>query len=104
MTSDGTVGKALDVLDQIAAYGRPVRFSEMLAASPKGTVPVLVISPLKVIEQSLAIMLWALGESDPDDLLHQSDPGALPKMLALISQFDDEFKTCRKIQMRQTLP
>ena len=34
MTSDGTVGKALDVLDQVAAYGRPVRFSEMLAASP----------------------------------------------------------------------
>src|SRR5690606_5078582 len=32
--SDGTVGKALDVLDQVAAYGRPVRFAELLAASP----------------------------------------------------------------------
>lgn len=32
--SDGTVGKALDVLDQIAAFGRPVRFTELLEASP----------------------------------------------------------------------
>ncbi|WP_108484494.1 IclR family transcriptional regulator [Oceaniglobus ichthyenteri] len=31
---DGTVGKALDVLDQVAGYGRPVRFSEVLADSP----------------------------------------------------------------------
>jgi len=31
---DGTVGKALDVLDQVAEYGRPVRFSELLERSP----------------------------------------------------------------------
>ena len=31
---DGTVGKALEVLDQIASFGRPVRFSELLDASP----------------------------------------------------------------------
>jgi DNA-binding IclR family transcriptional regulator len=31
---DGTVGKALDVLDQVAAFGRPVRFTELLDASP----------------------------------------------------------------------
>ncbi|MEM9049849.1 MAG: IclR family transcriptional regulator [Pseudomonadota bacterium] len=31
---DGTVGKALDVLDRVAGFGRPVRFSEMLADSP----------------------------------------------------------------------
>ena len=38
--SDGTVGKALAVLDQIASYGRPVRFSEILADSslPKATL------------------------------------------------------------------
>lgn len=33
-TSDGTVGKALDVLDAVAAHGAPVRFSELLSASP----------------------------------------------------------------------
>ena len=31
---DGTVGKALDVLDRVAQVGRPVRFSELLAAGP----------------------------------------------------------------------
>jgi DNA-binding IclR family transcriptional regulator len=37
---DGTVGKALVVLDQVAAYGRPVRFSELLtdSAYPKATL------------------------------------------------------------------
>lgn len=32
--SDGTVGKALDVLDTVAASGHPVRFTELLANSP----------------------------------------------------------------------
>lgn len=38
--NDGTVGKALAVLDQIASYGRPVRFGEVLAESdmPKATL------------------------------------------------------------------
>lgn len=38
--SDGTVGKALNVLDKVADYGRPVRFSEVLADSsyPKATL------------------------------------------------------------------
>ncbi|MEH7830554.1 IclR family transcriptional regulator [Gemmobacter denitrificans] len=38
--ADGTVGKALDVLDMVAARGRPVRFSELLAQSayPKATL------------------------------------------------------------------
>ncbi|AGI66342.1 IclR family transcriptional regulator [Octadecabacter antarcticus 307] len=39
-SGDGTVGKALEVLDQVASYGRPVRFSELLGASrfPKATL------------------------------------------------------------------
>ena len=38
--SDGTVGKALDVLDQVAEFDRPVRFSELLSNSeyPKATL------------------------------------------------------------------
>lgn len=38
--NDGTVGKALEILDQVAAFGRPVRFSELLEGSsyPKATV------------------------------------------------------------------
>jgi DNA-binding IclR family transcriptional regulator len=33
-TGDGTVGKALDVLDRVATFGRPVRFVELLPDSP----------------------------------------------------------------------
>ena len=38
--SDGTIGKALVVLDQVAAFGRPVRFAELQPASayPKATL------------------------------------------------------------------
>jgi len=32
--ADGTVGKALTVLDMVASHGRPVRFSELLEKSP----------------------------------------------------------------------
>src|SRR3989338_1605966 len=37
---DGTVGKAFDVLDQVAVAGRPVRFAELLEGSayPKATL------------------------------------------------------------------
>ncbi len=37
---DGTVGKALEVLEQVADFGRPVRFTEVLAVSdfPKPTL------------------------------------------------------------------
>ena len=38
---------------------------ELLAASPKGTVPVLVLADGTVIDQSLAIMQWALQRNDP---------------------------------------
>jgi DNA-binding IclR family transcriptional regulator len=38
--ADGTVGKALDVMDRVAAKGRPARFAELLAESdhPKATL------------------------------------------------------------------
>lgn len=39
--------------------------AEMLAASPKGTVPVLVLTDTTVIDESLAIMEWALARNDP---------------------------------------
>lgn len=39
-SGDGTVGKALEVLDLVAAFGRPVRFTEILdkASYPKATL------------------------------------------------------------------
>ncbi len=40
MAGDGTIGKACDVLDQVASFGRPVRFAELLEHSdfPKATL------------------------------------------------------------------
>ena len=49
---------------------------EMLALSPKGTVPVLVLDAAghhEVIDESLAIMLWALKRNDPENLLYSHD-------------------------------
>ncbi|MDQ6997620.1 MAG: glutathione S-transferase [Mariprofundus sp.] len=69
--------------------------AEMLAASPKGTVPVLVLdaaSENKVIDESLDIMLWALERNDPDNLLYAQDGEALAEMLAVIHENDSVFK------------
>ncbi|MCJ8295770.1 MAG: glutathione S-transferase [Colwellia sp.] len=67
---------------------------EMMAASPKGTVPVVVLKNGTVIEESLAVMLWALRETDPADLLHGQQDHLLSAMLLLITEFDNDFKTC----------
>jgi len=65
--------------------------SEMLAASAKGTVPTLVLPSLKVIDESLDIMLWVLAENDPDNLLHSERTDN--EMMKLIHQYDQGFKT-----------
>ncbi len=57
----------------------------MLAASPKGTVPVLVLPDGTVIDQSLDIMHWALAQHDPEAWLSRVDNG-------LITLFDGSFK------------
>jgi glutathione S-transferase len=67
---------------------------EMLAVSPKATVPVIVLANGTVIEESLEVMLWALQETDPADLLDYQQEGALSAMLLLINEFDNDFKTC----------
>ena len=61
--------------------------AEMLALSPKGTVPVLCVGG-RVIEESLEIMQWALAQHDPDDWLLQGDP----RVQALIAENDQVFK------------
>jgi glutathione S-transferase len=63
----------------------------MLAASPKGTVPVLILPDGQVIDESLDIMRWALDQSDPQNWL-QPQQGDVSDMLALIAQCDGPFK------------
>lgn len=60
----------------------------MLAVSPKGTVPVLVLQNGQVVEQSLDIMYWALAQQDPDDWL-AVDPVHASR---LIEENDGDFK------------
>lgn len=47
--------------------------SAMLAASPKGTVPVLVLDDGSVIDESRLIMRWALTRNDPEGWLQRDD-------------------------------
>lgn len=59
--------------------------ASMLAASPKGTVPVLVLADGIVVDESLEIMRWALDRSDPEDWLAGAE-------LALVAGYDGAFK------------
>ncbi len=63
----------------------------LLQASPKGTVPVLVLADGLVLEQSVDIMLWALQQSDPLHWL-PADHAALQDTLACIATNDGPFK------------
>ena len=63
----------------------------LLAVSPKGTVPVLVLPNGEVIEQSLDILLWALRQHDPYQWLTPQN-GTLEDALNGIAQCDGAFK------------
>ncbi|WP_420430790.1 glutathione S-transferase [Hyphobacterium sp.] len=47
--------------------------AEMIAASPKGTVPVLVLPDGRVIDESLDVMRWVLDRNDPEHWLAGDD-------------------------------
>ena len=68
---------------------REVRLSAkpqaMLDASPKGTVPVLVLPGGTVLDESLDIMRWALARCDPESWLARDDAD-------LIAMNDGPFK------------
>jgi len=72
------------VLQEILLKDKPAPF---LAASPKGTVPV-VQDGSSVIEESRDVMLWALGRNDPEGWLDMPDEG-----YALIETCDGPFKS-----------
>ena len=71
----------------------------MLDASPKGTVPVLVLDASAktgiekpvVIDESLDIMLWALTQKDPSHWL-PTESDTLDTALAFVERNDNEFK------------
>ena len=55
---------------------------EMIEASPKATVPVLVLGDGGVLEESLDVMNWALAQADPEGWLDAD--GVLMDRLSLI--------------------
>jgi len=63
--NDGTVGKALEILDAVAAFGRPVRFSELLADSPypKATLHrfLQTLTKQKMLEHDAETGTYSLG-------------------------------------------
>ncbi|RIJ21370.1 glutathione S-transferase [Henriciella barbarensis] len=64
---------------------------QMLDASPKGTVPVLVLEDSSVVDESLDVMLYALGQNDPESWLAPEE-GSRNEMLDLIAACDGPFK------------
>jgi glutathione S-transferase len=69
-------------LREVKLAAKPPRLAE---ASPKATVPVLVLPGGTVIDESLAIMRWALAHNDPEGWLAGDEP-------VLIAGNDGAFK------------
>ncbi|WP_150305395.1 glutathione S-transferase [Pseudomonas saliphila] len=77
-------------LREIVLKNKP---AQMLAISPKGTVPVLELAEddsaeRRIIEESREILEWALRQNDPQGLLNVD----LVSANSLIDQNDNEFK------------
>ncbi|MCE2730070.1 MAG: glutathione S-transferase [Sphingomonadaceae bacterium] len=77
-----TVSGARVELREVVLRDKP---PEMIAVSPKGTVPVLVVGDDHVVDESLDIMRWALAQNDPADWLAHADAD-------MISANDGPFK------------
>jgi glutathione S-transferase len=64
---------------------------ELLKASPKGTVPVMVMFDQTVLEQSIDIMRWAIVQNDPERWW-PPQISIQNELIALIEQNDTQFK------------
>ena len=65
---------------------------EMILASPKATVPVLVLPDGTIIDESIDVMHWALSTGDPERLKDWSAE-VLDEMQALVEENDGLFKS-----------
>lgn len=64
----------------------------MIAASPKGTVPVLVLADGSVIDESLDIMRWALARHDPEGWLDREEADLLARNDGAFKHHLDRYK------------
>ncbi|NOQ93140.1 MAG: glutathione S-transferase [Methylophaga sp.] len=65
---------------------------ELLAISPKATVPVLITADKTVIDESIDIMFWALQHTDPDGWLTDLTEQQQKASQQIMSNNDEEFK------------
>lgn len=81
-------------LREVVLRAKPEAF---LATSPTGTVPCLRDTDGRVLDESLDIMLWALGINDPEGWLGprtaaEEGTAVLDTMLAIVREVDGPFK------------
>jgi glutathione S-transferase len=76
---------------QIRAVKLNNKPNEMLIASPKGSVPVLVINEEFILHESLDIMMWALEHTNSQLLLKHDTAQDKAMLLTLIEDFDAQF-------------
>jgi len=81
-----TIAETVVELREIELRNKP---EAMIAASPKSTVPVLLLNNGDVIDESLDIMLWALRHNDPG---HWLDSAWMQDVGQLIQCNDGKFK------------
>ncbi|MBP7370663.1 MAG: glutathione S-transferase [Arenimonas sp.] len=72
------------ILREVSLKHKP---ADMLAISPKGTVPVLQLADGRVLEQSRDIMHWAISQNNPYKLRNHQD------IESLLDENDTSFKT-----------
>lgn len=72
------------VIREVSLRDKP---AALLAASPKATIPVLVLPDGRVLDESLDIMRWALAQHDPKNWLAAGD-----SMFEVIACNDGPFK------------
>jgi len=82
------------ILREVSLKSKPV---QMLDASNKGTVPVLILQPHRVIDESIDIMRWAMNENPSRDMQNAnawqtSETMSTDEVDELINQNDFEFK------------
>ncbi len=75
-------------LREISLRNKP---EALLAASPKGTVPVLLLPGQSVMDESLDVMLWSVRQQDPDGWVGP-DGSIGAEARELIDMNDSQFK------------
>jgi glutathione S-transferase len=76
-------------LREVKLANKPV---ELIEASEKATVPVLVLPDGAVLDESMEIMLWALAQNDPEGWLSGDDRELLATMDGPFKHHLDRYK------------